>query len=1044
MPAEVRFESKTITWKDDETLLDCLDRAGAAIPSSCRSGACQSCMVKAVEGTPPPDAQATLKQTWRDQGLFLSCLCKTPQPMTIARVDQAAVSTFATCVAKERLADDVWRLVFETDGAFELRAGQFVTISANDLTRSYSIASLPSDGVIELHVRRAGRMSNYLCDVLAPGDRITVRGPSGDCFYSPGKPTQPLTLIATGTGLAPLWGILRDALEHGHSGPITILHGGKKSADLYLDGPLRALAAKHANVRYFGCLSEEPPSQPHHHAGRVLTALPKSLTGHRVFVCGSPAMVKDTKQHVYRAGVNQEDILADAFIVAPPAAPSPAAAEEKPRRTTLRILLDEETEQRTPSLIHRYMQRLRFLIQTLTLSGFLLQGVLYYTTSFRPLGNLLPFMAYDSLGHMMISSALIAWAALFLLASVFGRVMCGWLCPIGFLQDAGEKILRGLGVELRRPISQPRIVRFVLALMVVGHFAVMPLLAAPVKLWQVDLHFREPWLLGFPFRFGLFALDLVLVFFVVGILLPLFFGPRPYCKMVCETGYLLDRASSYAFGRIRRNHGFDQDTCLSCGKCTATCPQGINVHEEVHLFDRVVNTNCITCLQCVSICPNDTIIYSLRKRVADTGKVAGYLANLHVRPQDIPRHFSTGVGVIIGGYVGFRVLPPSYSHTYLLLASLGGLTGYLVWRGLNLLFGKRAIEHKLADTLSTVEREQKDRVLPLSPQERLALGQTKRTGRAAPIVGLLMLYAAIVGFAVGIAAQMSPRIGRVADIARDKTDPAARERQKIFYIGVPPTLADHDTHRTYGSMHEWLSDHLKKETFVLSAESYGQLAQALEHGQIDAAILPAGTAAAVLARQRAGAPKPPTEQVRPIAQVEIHGHTTYSGALVALANGPHEIAAVRGQRIALTSFDSVSGCLAPMALLREHGISAMDMGEILFAGSHAKALALLAAGRVDVAATFDSAIERFAAKNPDKEIVTIETYDGLLTDIVLARAGMPDEERERLMITLLGLPTEASEEAVRARNDLGQGSITAFAPWSSERFAEFRELYESD
>jgi phosphate/phosphite/phosphonate ABC transporter binding protein len=643
-------------------------------------------------------------------------------------------------------------------------------------------------------------------------------------------------------------------------------------------------------------------------------------------------------------------------------------------------------------------------------------------------------MAYDSLGHMMVSSALIAWAGLFLLAMVFGRFMCGWLCPIGFMQDAGEKVLGLFKVKLRRPLTQPRFVRFALACLIVGHFAVMPLLAAPVKLWQVDLHFREPWLLGFPFRAGLFTLDLLLVFIVVGIVMPLFFGPRPYCKMVCETGYLLERASSFSFGRIRRNHGFDQDTCLSCGKCTATCPQGINVHEEVNLFDRVVSNACITCLQCVNICPNETIIYSLRKRVADTGKVAGYLASLHVRPEDLPRHAMSGIGVLVGGYVGFRMLPPSYSHTYLLLAAIGGLSGHLIWRGLSQLFGSFG----LGKTLSTVERETQDRVLPLSPQERLALGQNKKN-RTGPIIALLCVYVALVGVAVAIVSQMSPRITKVADITHDQADPAARQKQNLFYFGVPPTLAEHDTHRTYGSMHEWLSDALQTQAFVMSAESYGQLAGALEHGYIDAAILPAGTAAAVLARQESGAEV--KEKITPVAQVRIQGSTTYSGALVTLEDGPREIAAVRGQRLAVTSFDSVSGCLAPMALLREHEIKAMDLSELVFAGSHSKALALLAAGRVDVAASFDGAIQRFRERNPTIELIEIEKYDGLLTDVVLVRGGLEPERRQALTRALFNLDRDAGESASQARADLATGSISAFAPWDGAAFENFRKLY---
>ena len=87
----------------------------------------------------------------------------------------------------------------------------------------------------------------------------------------------------------------------------------------------------------------------------------------------------------------------------------------------------------------------------------------------------------------------------------------------------------------------------------------------PVRVWQFDWLYREPWLLGFPFRIGLFTLDLVLMFVVLGLVLPYFFGPRPYCKLVCETGYLfevdaaselVDRLDHYArHPELVRQHG---------------------------------------------------------------------------------------------------------------------------------------------------------------------------------------------------------------------------------------------------------------------------------------------------------------------------------------------------------------------------------------------------------------------------------------------------------------------------------------------------------
>ena len=84
-------------------------------------------------------------------------------------------------------------------------------------------------------------MSGWFHDDAHIGERVSVLGPSGDCFYVPGKEEQPLLLVGTGTGLAPLYGILRDALRHGHRGPIHLFHGALHKGGLYLVEELRRL-----------------------------------------------------------------------------------------------------------------------------------------------------------------------------------------------------------------------------------------------------------------------------------------------------------------------------------------------------------------------------------------------------------------------------------------------------------------------------------------------------------------------------------------------------------------------------------------------------------------------------------------------------------------------------------------------------------------------------------------------------------------------------------------------------------------------------------
>lgn len=277
-------------------------------------------MMRAVEGTPPADSQKGLKPTLQHRGFFLACICKPEMEMSVVLAgDEALPKIATTLIEKTLLTPELLRLRLRPETAIEFQAGQFINVHHPDgLIRSYSIASLPSEGVIELHVERvaSGRMSGWLHDQISVGDRLEIDGPHGDCFYLSEKPQQNLLLIGTGSGLAPLWGIARAALEHGHQGEIHLFHGSRSAQRLYLVDELKQLARDHSNFFYTPCVSGE--NSPGFTAGRAnevaLQRFPK-LGGWGVYLCGHPEMVNNAKRDTFLAGANFQDIYADPFTI---------------------------------------------------------------------------------------------------------------------------------------------------------------------------------------------------------------------------------------------------------------------------------------------------------------------------------------------------------------------------------------------------------------------------------------------------------------------------------------------------------------------------------------------------------------------------------------------------------------------------------------------------------------------------------------------------------------------------------------------------------
>lgn len=314
----VRHEGGAVDVAPGETVLEALLRAGVNAPHSCRAGNCQSCLHRAIDGAPPPQSQSGLTDAQKAMGYFLPCICRPTTPLTISRPDDLGASLEAIVRAIDPLSEDIIRLRIEADG-FAYRPGQFVELSVGeDLKRHYSLASHPEeDSLLEMHIRlhQDGRMSRHLAEILKTGDSVRVAGPSGSCFYEGVAKDQPMLLIGAGTGLAPLYGVLRDALSKGHRGPIRLYHGARSGNGLYLSEELQALSNSRDNLAYRPCAFD--PTAPH--GGDVAaTALEaeQSVSDAAIFLCGGENLVKRLKRELFMRGASLKNIRSDAFTPA--------------------------------------------------------------------------------------------------------------------------------------------------------------------------------------------------------------------------------------------------------------------------------------------------------------------------------------------------------------------------------------------------------------------------------------------------------------------------------------------------------------------------------------------------------------------------------------------------------------------------------------------------------------------------------------------------------------------------------------------------------
>lgn len=315
----VYFRDERYQCQDGESLLATFLRHQVPIPHSCESGVCSTCLLRCDHGDVGESAVKGLNKALVAQGYFLSCQCIPEDDIHVAQIDDFDLFGRARVVDKEMLSPAVCRLRLQSANPLYYRAGQYINLrNQQGVIRSFSLASLPAqDEFLELHVKRmpGGEFSNWIVENISVGDGVDFQGPNGMSFYDLDDSDARMLLVGTGTGLAPLVGIIRDALHSGHKGDIHLYHGEKDFPALYLHDYLTELQQDVDNFRYFPCIDMDGASGPADvYHGKVLDAALADVRGYQsVYLCGSPTMVQQGQEQAFQDGVPLANIHTDPF-----------------------------------------------------------------------------------------------------------------------------------------------------------------------------------------------------------------------------------------------------------------------------------------------------------------------------------------------------------------------------------------------------------------------------------------------------------------------------------------------------------------------------------------------------------------------------------------------------------------------------------------------------------------------------------------------------------------------------------------------------------
>jgi len=209
--------------------------------------------------------------------------------------------------------------------------------------------------------------------------------------------------------------------------------------------------------------------------------------------------------------------------------------------------------------------------------------------------RLMPGPAFQAVAYVL--------GTLLLFALVLGRIICGWLCPFGLLQE----FIYRLPVGPKK--IPPRRIRWVKYALLFSLVLFLPLTLTDItgygKAWFCRLlcpagtleagifnlllrpELRS--LVGFLFYFKVFILALIIFLCLI------YF--RFFCVVLCPLGAFYGLWQRISLIRLH----WEAQNCFDCRVCEEVCPVGLKIPEELN------SAECIRCLQCLKACPSGGI-----------------------------------------------------------------------------------------------------------------------------------------------------------------------------------------------------------------------------------------------------------------------------------------------------------------------------------------------------------------------------------------------------------------------------------------------------
>jgi len=333
-PVGVEFEVE-----EGETVLDAAFRQGIALPHGCKEGQCSACKCMLLDGEVDLLKYSTfaLNDMERESGHILMCRAQAFSDVEIELLNydeevlsrSIAVKEYQGRIVNfEKLTHDIRGIEIQLSSPLKFWAGQYVDITVTTeegetITRSFSMANPPSETQDLCFIIKKypdGKFSNQLdAGGIRIGADVRIVGPYGTCFRREGR-KGPVMLVGAGSGMSPVWSILRDHLASGEDRPVHFFYGARTRDDLFHLAEIAEITARNPQVSFIPVLSHAGEDASwsgergfvHEAVDRHLKQLAIDGEGD-VYACGPPPMIDALTPVLFMNSFELERIFYDKF-----------------------------------------------------------------------------------------------------------------------------------------------------------------------------------------------------------------------------------------------------------------------------------------------------------------------------------------------------------------------------------------------------------------------------------------------------------------------------------------------------------------------------------------------------------------------------------------------------------------------------------------------------------------------------------------------------------------------------------------------------------